>query len=520
MGKAIEIAKVSARGIAQLFTGKLFYTAFSAIGALLVAWLLTPEEYGLFFIAFVLPDIIGLFRDWGTSQAITRYSAHFRSGGEMARAKSTVWVGFEFQLLIGSLLSACCFFLADPFAAIVIGKPTATPLVQWASFVILAMALYNIAWSTFLGFDKMGYNTGMLLSFSMAKSVLPPLLVVLGFGALGAVWGIVAAQILTGALFVVAAIAVLRRVKSDHSVVDRGFRKYLAMMLKFGIPLALASMIGLILTQYYYLMISRLCSENAIGNYSVAIRFIALIALFSFPIQSVLFPTFSKLKAETDIEDLKKLFKYAVKYTSLVVIPAAVGLMVISRDVVWTFLPEYGLAPWFLTLSAISALYVGFGFMAIESFLSGQGDTRTVTKLSLVALVIGIPLAALLIPLYGIEGMIYTSLVASAASLAYGLSYVRRRYGVSPDFPSSVKIYLSAALMGAVVYMVSLVGLPSWVRLVLEVAAGAGFYLLAVPLVGTIDRNDVKNMRELSTGLGPLRGIANRLLDFIAYVVR
>jgi O-antigen/teichoic acid export membrane protein len=71
MEKTLRIGKVSATGSFQLFLGIATSTTIMAIGTIILARLMTPEEYGLYSIALIPFYMIILFRDWGVNAAIT-----------------------------------------------------------------------------------------------------------------------------------------------------------------------------------------------------------------------------------------------------------------------------------------------------------------------------------------------------------------------------------------------------------------------------------------------------------------
>ena len=54
MEKILEIGKKSAEGSFQLFVGVAVSTIIMAIGTIILARLITPEEYGLYSIALIL----------------------------------------------------------------------------------------------------------------------------------------------------------------------------------------------------------------------------------------------------------------------------------------------------------------------------------------------------------------------------------------------------------------------------------------------------------------------------------
>ena len=70
-------------------------------------------------------------------------------------------------------------------------------------------------------------------------------------------------------------------------------------------------------------------------------NFSALISVLSYPISTALFPAFSKINLKSEKEEMKSLFKYSIKYVSLLVIPASIFTMVFSRELVYLI---YGLS--------------------------------------------------------------------------------------------------------------------------------------------------------------------------------
>jgi len=73
------MGKTSAIGSFQLFIGQASSTIIMAAGAIILARLITPEEYGLYSIALIPSYMAILFRDWGINSAITKYTASLRA---------------------------------------------------------------------------------------------------------------------------------------------------------------------------------------------------------------------------------------------------------------------------------------------------------------------------------------------------------------------------------------------------------------------------------------------------------
>ncbi len=73
MSKAADMAKVSARGGFHLLWGLVISTVISAVGTIIIANLLSPDEMGLYYIALAAPLLIQYFRDWGVGAAMIKY---------------------------------------------------------------------------------------------------------------------------------------------------------------------------------------------------------------------------------------------------------------------------------------------------------------------------------------------------------------------------------------------------------------------------------------------------------------
>jgi len=254
-----------------------------------------------------------------------------------------------------------------------------------------------------------------------------------------------------------------------------------------------------------------------IGNYQAAVRFTVLITFFTMPIATVLFPAFSKLNPEKEIKTLRTIFQSSVKYASLLTIPATAAIMVLSKPLVFTLFGEqYTSTPLFLTLYAISYLYTALGNLSLGNLLNGQGKTMVTLKLTLITLATGLPLSFLLIPRFGITGLIITTLVHGLPTLATGLWWIRKHFGVTVDWKSSTKI-LAASAAAAIITQLILFQLPTpdWISLIIGGIIFFGTYLIAAPLIRAVNTDDIENLKQMLSGLGPLSHVFDIPLNLI-----
>jgi len=517
MDKIITQAKISARGGLHLFLGVSLSSVISAVGTIILARLLTPSQYGLFTVAFMPPTLIGLFRDWGINFSVIRYLAQYKSNNNITAAKRVLISGLLCESVLGILLSVACFSLSSFLALNVFNRPEVQPLIGITSITILAGALFTFAQSTFTGFEKMELSSLTMIIQSGFKSFLAPILVLLGYGTLGAVLGYTTAFVISSLLGILTIYVLFHKNLRQEGDYSNNLASTFKTMLKYGLPLYISTLLGGLLAQFYNFMIAIYCTDFLIGNYQVAINFSVLINFFTTPITTVLFPVFSKLDPEKEMKTLRTIFQSSIKYACLVTIPATAAIMVLSTPLTLTLFGEkYTYAPFFVTLYAISYLYAALGNLSLGNFLNGQGKTIVTMKLSLITLATGIPLGFLLIPMFQIIGLIIAILISGFPSLVAGLWWVKEHYDVTVDFGSSTKIIVASAT-AAIVTLLILSQIPTldWKSLVIGGTIFLVTYLVTLPLTRAVTADDIKNLRHMLNELGPFSYLFNLLLNLI-----
>jgi O-antigen/teichoic acid export membrane protein len=518
MSKAVDIAKISVKGGFHVLWGLVASTVISAVGTIIIAVLLGEGNYGLYTIALTAPNLIVLFRDWGVTSAMIRYTAHHNAENRPQNIRSIFISGLIFEIVLGAVLALIGFLLSDFLAITVLKRPEITTLLQIASFTILTSALVTTATSAFTGIEKMHLNSIMLVVQSIIKTVLIIALVLFGLGTYGAITGFTAATLLAGLIGITLMFTIYRSLpKPDGSKLEIGHNIWT--MLKYGLPLSGGTILAGILLQYYNFLLYINVPDNAlIGNLSIAQNFVVLITFFSVPVTTMLFPAFSKLNHKKDPETLQNVFQASVKYASLLVVPVAVMIMALARPAISTlFGNTYAEAPLFLSLLSVAYLYTVFGNLSNGSLINGQGQTIFNLIIALITAAVGAPLGFILISSYGVMGLVITTLAASIPGIITSLAFIKWRYNVTVNWLSSAKILFSSSIAAAVTYVLitEIRGFASFTQLIIGVAVFVPTYLVTAILTRTINMSDISNLRGMFTALGPLNTIFNKLLSVI-----
>ncbi len=507
------IAQKAARGGLFLFIGNTSSTIILAVGAIIVARLLGPSIYGLYTLAVAIPTLLVALSDVGMSYALVRLPAKARSEGDLARANSLIKLGFLLKLAVSTFAFLICYAGSTVIATTVLNRPELAPFVQLASLMILFQAIYDATSNAFIGKDLMQYSAAIQIMQALLKGTLGPTLVFIGLGITGAISGYLlalAAAGTTGASILFS--------KHARSLARTDASEEIRALLGYGLPLYLAGVLSVFLAQYQNIVLAHFANNVEIGNFSASWAFTTFMAILAYPIATAVFPMFSKMDPKNQKSDLARGFVLAVKYTSLLMIPASVAVIVFSRDLVYlTFGRGYTLAPQYLAF--VSALYLltAIGSMVLGSFLNGVADTGTVVKMSLLTLVVYLPMGPALAWPWGPYGVLVAQILSTAASTIYGIHQTSMKYDALPDLRASGRILIAA--LAAAIPVVALVQLQLAAVGVVNLVAGGLLYLLAyltlAPVLGAVDKFDIINLRTIMS-LVPLqyRGAEMRFTAF------
>jgi len=512
MEKASEMGKISATGSLHLFMGKAISTVIMAAGTIILGNLMLEGEYGLYAVALIPSLMINLFQDWGISSAMTKYIAQSRATNQEENICDIITAGLIFKVTTGLTLSLTSLFLANYIATTIFNRPEATTLIAIASIAILSDSLLTASQSNFNGFERMGLNSLTMICQSIIKTTASSLLVLLGYGALGAVLGYTFSLLTAGIVGLVMLYFLLfRKLPRKQNSHQPNIIKTLKTMLHFGVPLSISTILSGFLIQFYAFMMAFYCADVMIGNYQIAANFAVLLTFFTFPIATVMFPAFSKLDPKNEPQLLQTIFSSSIKYTAILLVPATMAIMVLSEHMINTLFGQKWIhAPFFLTLYIITNLLVLFGRLILGSLLTGIGETKMLLKLTLLKLSLGIPLAFIMIPTLGIVGVILGPLIAGIPSLFWGLYWIWKHYKAKADYKSSAKIFVASTLVAIITYLsLNLVNTAEWIQLAIGGTIFLTAYIFTAPTIGAITITDINNLRAMLSNLGIVFTIIN-----------
>ena len=450
------------RGLGVSLLGQVVTRLGVFASGVVLARLLTPEDFGVFAVALTAATVVMAINELGVIPAIVRWR------GDLAAAcatGATLALGMSAVLWVGAVVTAPALAAAvdAPEAVTVIRVLTATVLVDGAIAVPLALLARELRQGAQVVAEVAGMVVMVALSVGLAAA---------GGGAAGMAWGRLAGAVVTGVLFVRAA----------PWPASLGWDPAIAReLLGFGLPIAVSALLLEGVLTVDYLVVGRISGVAALGVYLLAFNLSSWpVSTISMAVARVSFAGFALLSH--DRERLTSGFVHAITVALIVVVPMVVVLVVVAPDLVRTV---YGarwldaVAPlrWLLVLGGLRVLYELAG-----ELVAVAGQPRVVTRTRAVWLVTLVPLLAVGAAADGLRGVAVAHVVVAAGLV--GPLLLRDLHRVGMPLGALARAAARPALAAVPAAVAGLAGArlapPGLVALAVAGAAGCAVYAVGV----------------------------------------
>ncbi|MCT9002628.1 oligosaccharide flippase family protein [Microbacterium memoriense] len=457
-------------------------TAIGKFGTLLIgiviARVLGPDEFGTYAIAMVALAAVLSFNELGVSLAIVRWQEDPRL---IAPTVTTISVGASV------LVFAVGWILAPGFAS-AMGDASAAPVVQ---VMLLCVPLNGLVATAAAGMQR-EYQQGRRTIADQVNTWLGAglsvLLALAGLGAMSlAIGRIVAAVVFSGMLLAFSPLPL--RFGWD--------REYIRPLLRFGLPLAGASIIVFAVGYADQFVVGAVLGAQALGFYLLAFNLASWpVAMLSQPVRAVAPAAFARVQTAPDRMDSG--FRSAARVLMAIALPMCAFLAGAALPVV-TFV--YG-APWAPAALALQWLAlqgaVRIAFELAYDFLAVKRKSATLLGIQVAWLVLLVPAVLFGAQLDGIAGVAAAQALTAAIVLIAGYGWALRAASVRVG--TLARALLVPLLGGAVVGVGSAV-LAARIAVDLWAAVAAGVLAVVVAAgVLALSRRDIAALGSARQG--------------------
>ncbi len=260
MGDNLEdLVRQTTRGSLILLLGQVSSTLVLAVGMLLVANLLGAQSFGKFNMAQSIVSMASLVIGLGLRPSMIKYISQYRFEGKHGRIRVLIETGLLISLISSGLATLIVYSLSGFIANQIYSQPEQAIYIRYLSLGIIGSSLMAFAMGVTVGYERMKLRSILNIVYSFLKSVSSPVLIYLGLGVLGAIYGHFAPVLLSG-LLGLGFVLLLRRNEAP-SADDFTHMDALRMILAFGFPIYLTTLLNGIVPQLFITILGTSVSD-------------------------------------------------------------------------------------------------------------------------------------------------------------------------------------------------------------------------------------------------------------------
>ena len=431
------------------------------ITTIVLARLLTPDDFGIVALSLLVITFLDRFRDFGVGEALVYHKGDIDLNSDVA-----FWIS-----VIVSLLIAITAFFCAPLVSEFFDEPRLMLVLKVFSLLFIINGLANIHVARIKREMKFERRFKAESFRNIVKGVVGIGLALYGFGVWSLVWGQVSG----------ATVAMITYWRSAKWRPRFRFSLSTAHVLStYGGHIVLLGALGVLLSRFDQLVIGHRLDATQLGFYVLAFMIPDMIITNTcYVLSQALFPAYSKIR--DDNKALKSAYIKSLKLISLVIAPAAMGIFVIASEFVETFYSS----KWLPAVPVVQVLVLG-AMVGAMSFNLGDvykaiGRPQILTKIATARMFIELPLLWIVAPL----GIIYIATVLALANLVRTIVQFYIASRVLSLKISSVVRAIRPALYATVVMFICLYivryfiyDLSPPVRLLILVPTGVVIYLV------------------------------------------
>lgn len=420
---------------------------------LVLARILSPEEYGLIGICLIFTTVLNGVVDSGFSSALIRKND----------ATNDEYNTMFITNLVVSFVLYIALYFASPFISTFFNRTELTLLIRVLGVVLIINAL-SIVQNTILT-KRIDFKTKTKVS--LISAVVSGIVgIAMAYAGLG-VWALIS-QVLTKQLLYTLCLWMFNRWWPNFTFSRESFRY----MWGFGSKMMLSGLLDNIWKQLYQVVVGKFYSPATLGQYSRSKEYANI---FSANITSIVlrvsFPVLSEI--QDDKERLIVVYRKVIKVTMFVTCICMISLGAVAEPLIYCLIgPKWHEAATYLPLICISMSLYPLHALNLN-MLQVQGRSDIFLYLEIVKKVIGI--IPLVVGIFcNIYWMLMGSIFTGITSFFLNSYYTGKGLGYTSwmQLKDVSRSYGMAFIVAIAVYYFKYLPIPNWVILPIQVIIG------------------------------------------------
>lgn len=445
---------------------------------LVLARLLSPEEYGVIGIVAIFIAVFNSIVDSGFSNALIRKN----DAGD--KDYNTV---FYFNLIVSVLLFAVLYFSAE-FISAYFKIPILVPVTKVMASIVIINAFAIIQRTILVKNIDFKTQTKVSLTASVVSGVVGIAMALKGYG----VWSLVGQQI-SRQLMNSVMLWFFNRWRPSIMFSVTSFKE----LFGFGWKLLVSGLIDTIWKQVYQVVIGKCYNAETLGQYTRADQFNMIFSSnLTAVVHRVSYPVLSKIQDEK--ERLKQAYRKVIKTTMLVTFPCMLGLAAVAEPMVLVLIGDKWLpCVHYLQIICFSGMLYPLHALNLNMLqVKGRSDVYLILEIVKKTIAVGPILLGIFINIYWmLIGSVFTGFIAY---------YLNGHFsGREIDYPCREQIkdimpsFLISLAMATVVYAISYLKISVFVIFPLQLVVG---FAMMIGMCEMFKLNEYQELKSVFKG--------------------
>ena len=448
----------------------------------LITKTLGAENYGIYSQILVTIGLISPFALLGINTAMRRFLSGEKDKHRLA---GSFWAALSIVAFNGLLLLIGLYFVSPYLVKSIFKTEDALSLLRIAAILIPLMRVSQTLLEYFVTFEQSKKYT----FFNITQDILFISLIVYFLLQGKGILAIILTQIfVTAVVGGVALFTIVRQIGVCRPQCNN-LRRYFS----FGFPIFVGGYAYWAIHSADRYLIGYFMNIKSVGIYSGVYNLSMIIIALSGPIYFVLLPKVSRLWENGEVSEVKKYFRYSMKYFLTIGIPSVFGMSILGKDLLTALATAEFTSAWILIPIITSSMLVFQTLTGVEYVYQLVEKTKITMIAVIFAAIENIVLNIIMIPFWGVLGAAVATFI-TYMSYTVGYFWFSRRYlKFQIDIGFAAKSLIAATVMGVVIFTVNPSGV---VGLLCRISLGVVIYVVSILLLKGFDRNEIKLLRS------------------------
>jgi len=447
--------------------GRILSTIFGFFFSLLAARFMGPAVYGKIMYVLVVLTMLSVITRLGLTQGLVQFVSKLTDDKEVKKRNSLITFVFLIVTTFAIIISFLLYLNSNFIAVTLFNSQELATVFKIMSPILIIYSLIELTPGIFRGLKIVKYQViGRDLIQSLFRLIIVFIMGYLGYELGGLITAYYISMIVSLAYLVykVYRLRLFEKIKREY------LPDYKEILL-FSFPLLISGILHFSIGKIDIFMIGYFLEAQQVGVYTIALKIGTLTSFLLLSFNSIFAPTITSLYYDNQIIKLKKLYQVITKWMLGINLSVFFLFILLSKEIMNVF--GSGFVIGWLSLILIMAgqvINAGVGSAGLINIMTGFPHSEL--YVSLVVFTLNIVLNYVLIPIYGIEGAAFASLISIGITNLLRLFILYRRL----EFLPYNKNYLPVIISAVIAFVVSYV-----FNSFMEV-----HYLIRIIMVGTI----------------------------------